>query len=77
MLRRIIGKKMKYDNSNIFAKILRKEIPTEIILENEHAISFKDISPRAPVHILVIPKKNYIKYSDFIPLKRNFSFLNY
>lgn len=57
---------MKYDNSNIFAKILRKEIPTEIILENEHAISFKDISPRAPVHILVIPKKNYIKYSDFI-----------
>lgn len=57
---------MKYDDSNIFAKILRKEIPTEITLENEYAISFKDISPRAPVHILVIPKKKYIKYDDFI-----------
>ena len=57
---------MKYDDNNIFAKILRKEIPTEIILENEYAISFKDISPRAPIHILVIPKKKYLKYDDFL-----------
>lgn len=57
---------MKYDDNNIFAKILRKEIPTKIILENEHATSFKDISPRAPIHILVIPKNKYLKYDDFI-----------
>ena len=57
---------MMYDENNIFAKILRKEIPTQIILENEHAAAFKDIAPRAQVHVLVIPKKKYIKFNDFI-----------
>ena len=57
---------MKYDDNNVFAKILRKELPTEIILENEYAIAFKDIAPRAPIHILVIPKEKYLKYDDFL-----------
>ena len=57
---------MPYDENNIFAKILRGEIPTEILLENSHAIAFNDIAPRAPIHILVIPKGNYINYDDFL-----------
>ena len=57
---------MAYDNENIFAKILNKKLPTEIILENEHAIAFNDIFPQAPIHILIIPKGKYIKYDDFI-----------
>ena len=50
---------MDYDDNNIFAKILNKELLTDIILENEHAIAFHDISPQAPVHILIIPKKSH------------------
>ena len=57
---------MAYDNENIFAKILDKKLSAEIILENEHAIAFNDISPQAPIHILIIPKGKYIKYDDFI-----------
>ncbi len=57
---------MTYNNDNIFAKILNKKLPTDIILENEHAISFNDISPLAPTHILIIPKGKYIKYDDFL-----------
>ena len=57
LLRRKI-EKMIYDDNNIFAKILRKEIPTELVLKIKHAIAFKDIAPRAPVHVLVIPKEN-------------------
>ncbi len=57
---------MIYDDNNIFAKILRKEIPTELVLENKYAIAFKDIAPRAPVHVLVIPKEKYMKYNDFL-----------
>ena len=57
---------MKYDNDNIFAKIIRKELPCDLIKENNYALAFKDISPRAPVHILVVPKKGYINYHDFI-----------
>ena len=57
---------MSYDNNNIFAKILNKSLPTEIILENEFAIAFNDIAPQAPIHILIIPKGNYIKYDDFL-----------
>ena len=56
----------KYDEENIFAKILRGEIPNETILENDHALAFRDINPRAKVHVLVIPKKNYINLDDFI-----------
>lgn len=57
---------MQYDNNNVFAKIIRKEIPADIIYEDEQVLAFKDIAPAAPVHILVIPKKGYISYHDFI-----------
>ena len=48
---------MSYDKDNIFAKILRGEIPCDKVFENEHSLAFKDISPQAKVHVLVIPKK--------------------
>ena len=57
---------MTYNDDNIFAKILDKKLSTDIILENEHAISFYDIAPQAPIHILIIPKGKYIKYDDFL-----------
>ena len=57
---------MPYNDNNIFAKILNKKLPTDIILENEHAIAFHDIVPQAPIHILVIPKGKYVKYDDFL-----------
>ena len=57
---------MVYNDENIFAKIIDKKLKTEIIVENEHAIAFKDIAPQAPIHILVIPKGKYIKYDEFI-----------
>ena len=57
---------MTYNDDNIFAKILNKKLSTDIILENEHAISFHDIAPQAPIHILIIPKGKYVKYDDFI-----------
>ncbi len=47
---------MKYDNENIFAKIIRGEIPSDIVYEDENVMAFRDISPQAPVHILIIPK---------------------
>ena len=49
-----------YDPDNIFAKILRGEIPNKTVYENEHVLAFEDINPQAPVHILVIPKGPYI-----------------
>ena len=55
-----------YDNNNIFAKILRSEIPCNKILENKHALAFSDINPQAPIHILIIPKKSYTNFYDFI-----------
>ena len=51
---------MSYDKNNIFAKILRKEIPCKKIFENEHVLSFHDISPQKKIHALVIPKGEYI-----------------
>jgi len=56
---------MAYDDQNIFAKILRGEIPCDTVLETEHALAFKDIRPQAPVHVLVIPKGAYISFDDF------------
>ena len=56
---------MPYDSNNIFAKILRGEIPCKKVFENEHAIAFNDISPKAPTHVLVIPKGAYMTQSDF------------
>jgi histidine triad (HIT) family protein len=56
---------MTYDSNNIFAKILRGEIPCKKAFENDHALAFHDIRPQAPVHILVIPKSPYISLDDF------------
>lgn len=54
-----------YDDHNIFAKILRGEIPCQKVYEDEHVLAFNDIAPKAPVHILVIPKGKYIAIDDF------------
>ncbi len=54
-----------YDQNNIFAKILRGEIPCDKVHETDHALSFKDINPQAPVHVLVIPKGPYVSMDDF------------
>jgi histidine triad (HIT) family protein len=54
-----------YDDSNIFARILRGEIPSKRVYEDEHALAFHDIAPAAPVHILVIPKGAYVSWDDF------------
>ena len=54
-----------YDTHNIFAKILRGEIPNKTVYEDEFALAFHDINPQAPVHILVIPKGAYVSWDDF------------
>ena len=54
-----------YDPNNIFARILRGEIPNRTVFEDEYAFAFHDIAPAAPVHILVIPKGAYVSWDDF------------
>ncbi|MEO1239689.1 MAG: HIT domain-containing protein [Pseudomonadota bacterium] len=54
-----------YDDENIFAKILRGEIPNDTVMETDHTLVFRDIRPQAPVHMLVIPKGKYVAYDDF------------
>ncbi|NKB29498.1 MAG: HIT domain-containing protein [Rhodobacteraceae bacterium] len=54
-----------YDDQNIFAKILRGEIPNTTVLETEHSLAFEDISAQAPVHVLVIPKGPYVCFDHF------------
>lgn len=54
-----------YDSNNIFAKILRGEIPNDTVYEDDYVLAFNDIAPQAPVHILVIPKGAYISIDDF------------
>ncbi len=56
---------MAYDPENIFAKILRGEIPCDKVYEDEHALAFRDINPQTPTHILVIPKGAYVSSDDF------------
>ncbi len=55
----------EYDDDNIFAKILRGEIPCEKVYEDDYVLAFNDIDPKAPIHILVIPKGKYISIVDF------------
>ncbi len=55
----------KYDSENIFAKILRGEIPNDTVAETELSIAFRDINPAAPVHILAIPKGAYVNFDHF------------
>ncbi|WP_419898536.1 histidine triad nucleotide-binding protein [Roseomonas sp. USHLN139] len=54
-----------YDDGNIFARILRGEIPARKVFEDAHALAFHDIAPQAPVHVLVIPKGRYVSVADF------------
>ncbi len=54
-----------YDESNIFARILRGELPCSRVYEDEHVLAFNDINPLAPTHILVIPKGAYVSWDDF------------
>ena len=54
-----------YDSNNIFAKIIRGEIPNKTVLETEHSLAFEDINPLAPVHVLVIPKGAYVSLDHF------------
>lgn len=56
---------MPYDRNNIFARILRGEIPCQKVYEDEHALAFNDIRPQAPIHVLVIPKGEYASFEDF------------
>ncbi|OIP84533.1 MAG: histidine triad nucleotide-binding protein [Rhodobacterales bacterium CG2_30_65_12] len=55
-----------YDADNIFAKILRGEIPNDTVVETEHALAFNDIAPQAPVHVLVIPKGPFVNWDHFV-----------
>ena len=54
-----------YDDQNVFAKILRGEIPNQTVLETKHSLAFHDISTQAPTHVLVIPKGAYVNYDHF------------
>ena len=56
---------LPYDDRNIFARILRGEIPCRKVHEDEHALAFHDINPQAPFHVLVIPKGPYVSWDDF------------
>lgn len=54
-----------YDDQNIFAKILRGEIPNDTVLETDHCLAFRDIEPQAPEHVLLIPKGPYVCFDHF------------
>jgi len=54
-----------YDDTNVFARILRGELPCRKVYEDDHVLAFHDINPLAPVHILVIPKGSYVSWDDF------------
>ena len=56
---------LPYDDQNVFAKILRGEIPSNKVYEDDYAFAFHDINPQAPTHILVIPKGAYVSWDDF------------
>jgi len=56
---------LPYDDSNIFARILRGELPSKTVYEDDTSLAFHDINPQAPIHILVIPKGRYVSWDDF------------
>jgi histidine triad (HIT) family protein len=60
-----IDAKQPYDDQNVFAKILRGEIPSKTVMESEHSLAFHDINPLAAIHVLVIPKGHYVSWDDF------------
>jgi len=57
-----------YDKNNVFARILRREIPASILYEDEYALAFHDVHPHAPLHVLIIPKGEFASFSDFMAL---------
>ena len=57
---------MAYDSTNVFAKILRKEIPNKTVYEDDYVLAFYDINPKAKVHVLVIPKGSYVDFQDLM-----------
>ncbi len=59
------AKMIPYDENNVFAKILRGEIPCNVIDENDEALAFADVNPQAPNHVLIIPKGAYVSFADF------------
>ncbi|MDB9992475.1 HIT domain-containing protein [Amylibacter sp.] len=67
----------KYDNQNIFAKILRGEIPNDTVYENEHALAFRDINPQRPHHVLIIPKGKYVSFDHFSKEASNEEIIGY
>lgn len=67
----------EYDDQNIFAKILRGEIPNTTVLETEHTLAFRDLYPQAPVHVLVIPKGPYISYDHFAAAASDAEIIDY
>jgi len=56
----------KYDENNVFYKILNKELPATVVYEDDKVLAFNDVSPKAPIHILIIPKGKFISFDDFI-----------
>ena len=56
----------EYDSNNVFAKILRKEIPCDKVFENDNVLAFRDIHPKRKIHIVIIPKKPYCDLNDFV-----------
>ncbi|MEM7058888.1 MAG: HIT domain-containing protein [Pseudomonadota bacterium] len=66
-----------YDDQNIFAKILRGEIPNSTVLETKHSLAFEDINPLAPIHVLVIPKGAYVNYDHFAAEASDAEILDY
>ena len=67
----------QYDDQNIFAKILRGEIPNTTVLETDHSLAFRDIQPQAPDHVLVIPKGPYICFDHFANAASDAEILDY
>lgn len=61
-----LSKIMAYDQNNVFAKIIRGEIPAQKVYEDEKILAFHDISKAAPIHVLVVPKGEYVNFSDFV-----------
>jgi histidine triad (HIT) family protein len=57
---------MQYDKNNVFHKIINGEVKGNVVHEGEHYIAIHDVAPKAPVHVLVIPKGNYVDYDDFV-----------
>ena len=55
-----------YDKNNIFARITRKEVPAEVVYEDDNILAIKDVAPCAAIHVLVLPKKEYISFHDFM-----------